>query len=72
MALVKRLLTPTTDLSFDALYAPFGQAPADRIISPEVLGIKDPLTVQTRLAAFQVGKGEISVDEAVARYGSLE
>ena len=72
MASVKRLVTPTTDLSFDAVYAPFSKVPADRTISPEVLGIMDPLTVQTRLAAFRVGKGEITVDEAVAMYGSFE
>jgi multiple sugar transport system substrate-binding protein len=46
--------------------------PADRIISPEVLGISDPLTGQVRMAAFQVGKGEITVDEAVTMYGSFE
>ena len=72
MASVKRLVTPTSDLSFDAVYAPFGQVPSDRIFSPEVLGIKDPLTVQIRVAAFQVGKGEISVEEAMAKYGSFE
>ena len=72
MASVKRLVTPTRDLSFDSVYAPFGQVPAERTFSPEVLGIKDPLTVQIRVAAFQVGKGEISVDEAVAMYGSFE
>lgn len=72
MASVKRLVTPTTDLSFDSVYAPFGQVPSSRIISPEVLGIKDPLTVQIRNAAFRVGIGEITVDEAVAMYGSFE
>ena len=72
MASVKRLVTPTRDLSFDSVYAPFGQVPAERTISPEVLGIKDPLTVQIRVAAFKVGKGELSVDEAVAMYGSFE
>ncbi len=72
MASVKRLVTPTTDLSFDSVYAPFGQVPSDRIFSPEVLGIKDPLTVQIRNAAFRVGTGEITVDEAIAMYGSFE
>ena len=72
MASVKRLVTPTRDLSFDSVYAPFGQIPADRTISPEVLGILDPLTVQIRIAAYQVGKGEITVDEAVTMYGSFE
>jgi len=72
MASVKRLVTPTTDLSFDSVYAPFGQVPPERTISPEVLGIKDPLTVQIRVAAFRVGIGDITVDEAVAMYGSFE
>ncbi|MBQ1772046.1 MAG: extracellular solute-binding protein, partial [Clostridia bacterium] len=61
MASVKRLVTPTNDLSFDTVYAPFGQVPSERIISPEVIGIKDPLAVQIRVAAFQVGKGEITI-----------
>ena len=72
MASVKRLVTPTNDLSFDAVYAPFGQMPSERIISPEIIGITDQLTVQTRLAAFYVGKGEITIDEAAQKYGSLE
>ena len=72
MASVKRLLTPTTELSLDSIYAPFGQIPAERVLSPEVLGITDPLTVQIRLASFQVGKGDITVDEAVDMYGSFE
>jgi multiple sugar transport system substrate-binding protein len=72
MASIKRLVTPTNDMSFDAVYAPFGQIPSDRTFSPEVLGIKDPLTVQIRVAAFRVGKGEITIDEAVAMYGSFK
>ena len=72
MASVKRLVTPTSDMSFDSVYAPFGQVPASRTISPEVLGIKDQLTVQLRIAAFRVGKGEITIDEAVSMYGSFE
>ena len=72
MASKKRLVTPTADLSFDTVYAPFGQVPADRTISPEVIGITDPLTVQIRIAAYKVGKGELTVDEAVSMYGSLE
>ena len=72
MASVKRLVTPTNDLSFDSVYAPFGQVPEERVISPEVLGIQDPLTVQLRHASFQVGRGDITVDEAVAMYGSFE
>jgi len=72
MASVKRLVTPTRNLSFDAVYAPFGEVPSDRTFSPEVVGITDPLTVQIRVASFQVGRGEITVDEAVANYGSFK
>jgi multiple sugar transport system substrate-binding protein len=72
MASVKRLITPTNDLSFDSVYAPFGQVPADRTISPEVLGITDPLTVQIKNISYQVGKGEITVDDAVTLYGTFE
>ena len=72
MASVKRLVTPTTDMSFDSVYAPFDQVPTERTFSPEVLGIKDPLSVQIRVAAFNVGKGNLSIDEAIAQYGSFK
>ena len=72
MASVKRLVTPTTDLSFDSVYEPFGQVPTERVLSPEVIGITDPLVVQVRNAAYQVGSGAITVDEAVSQYGSFE
>ena len=72
MASVKRLVTPTTDLSFDAVYAPFGQVPADRILCPEAVGITDPLVAQVRNAAYLVGTGEMTVDEAVGKYGSIK
>ena len=63
MASVKRLVTPTRDMSFDAVYAPFGQVSSERTFSPEVLGVKDPLTV---------GKGQITIDEAIAQYGTFK
>ena len=72
MASVKRLITPTANLSSDPVYAPFGQISSERIFSPEVLGITDPLTVQIKYAAFGVGSGEMTVDEAIANYGSFE
>ena len=72
MASAKRLVTPTSDLSFDSVYAPFGNVPSERTISPEVLGITDSLTVQIKFAAYKVGKGEITVDDAVAKYGTFE
>ena len=72
MASVKRLVTPTTDLSFDSVYAPFGQVPAERILSPEVIGVTDPLATQIRIAAYQVGTGAITIDEAVSKYGTFK
>ena len=72
MASVKRLVSPCSEQSMDSVYAPFSQVPSDHTISPEMLGILDPMTVQIRQAAFQVGKGEITVDEAIAMYGSFK
>ncbi len=72
MASVKRLVTPTTDLSFDAVCEPFSQVPPERILSPEAIGITDPLAVQVRNASYLVGTGSITVDEAVSQYGSFE
>jgi multiple sugar transport system substrate-binding protein len=72
MASVKRLITPTANMSFDSVYAPFGNVPSERTLSPEVLGITDQLTVQIRGAAFQVGKGEKTVDDVVKLYGTYE
>ena len=72
MASLKGLIPSTKSTSFDAVYAPFGKVPSDRTISPEVIGVKDQLATQIRLAAYKVGKGELSIDEAVKQYGSLE
>ena len=71
MASAKRLVAPTKAMSFDPVYASFGNIPTERTFCPEVLGVKDPLTVQIRKAAHKVGKGELTVDEAVAMYGQF-
>ena len=72
MASIKRLVTPTSNMSFDSVYAPFGKIPSERTISPEVLGIKDALTVQIRVASFKVGRGDLTIDDAIRMYGSFE
>ena len=72
MASVKRLITPTKDLSFDKVYAPIGEVPSELVISPVALGIEDTLAVQIRLASFQVATGAISIDKAISEYGNLE
>ena len=71
MASLKRLVTPTKELSFDPMYAPFGSIPSERIFSPEALGVKDPLVKQLRIASYKVGRGQMTVDEAVANYGKF-
>ncbi len=72
MASLKRLVTPTKDLSYDSFYSPFGKVPEERTYSPEALGIKDQLTVQIRVASFKVAKGEMTIDEAIKNYGKFE
>ena len=72
MASIKRLITPSKDLSFDKVYAPIGGITSDFIISPTALGIEDTLFAQIRSASYQVGNGTLTIDEAVAKYGNLE
>lgn len=72
MASVKRLIAPLNDLSFDKVYAPLDDVASDLIVSPTALGIEDTLAVQVRLASYRVGRGTLTIDEAVAKYGSLE
>ena len=68
MAAAKGLLNPTNSDSYIPVYAPFSKVPAERRIS---LDIKDQPAAQMRIAAYQVGKGEMTVDEAIANYGKF-
>ena len=72
MAGNKGLMSPTKDLSFNSMYAGFGEVPEDRIISPEELGLLDDATKQMRQAVYLVATGEMSIDDAVAAYGTFE
>ena len=67
----KGLVSPTKDLSFNSMYAAFGDIPQSRFISPEVIGLTDDAVFQLRQAVYAVGKGEMTVDEAVRGYGSF-
>lgn len=71
MAAAKGLISPTKANAFAPVYAPFNDVPAERTISPEVIGVKDSLASQIRNASFLVGRGDLTIDEAIARYGSL-
>ncbi len=72
MAQNKGLMSPTKDLSFNSMYAAFGDVPESRILSPEVIGLTDDAVIQLRMAAYNVGTGAMTIDEAIAGYGSFE
>ena len=70
MAQNKGLMSPTKDLSFNSMYAAFGSIPENRIISPEVLGLTDDAVIQLRMAVYGVATGAMTIDEAVAGFGT--
>jgi multiple sugar transport system substrate-binding protein len=72
MAQSKGLMSPTKDLSFDNMYAAFGDIPESRILSPEEIGLTDDAVKQLREAAYRVGIGSMTIDEAVAGYGTFD
>ncbi len=71
MAQNKGLMSPTKDLSFNSMYAAFGAVPESQILSPEEFGLTDDAVKQLRQAVFCVGTGKMTIDEAVASYGSF-
>ena len=72
MAQNKGLMAPTKDLSFNSMYAAFGEIPESRILSPEVFGLTDDAVFQLRQAVYQVGTGQMTIDEAVGAFGTFE
>ncbi|MBR0129927.1 MAG: carbohydrate ABC transporter substrate-binding protein [Firmicutes bacterium] len=72
MAEIKRMVTPCKDMLLDDVYAPFGALDAERIINPSLLGLQDAADLQARLAGLMVNYGKMSVDEAIAAFGTLE
>ena len=71
MAQIKGLMSPTRDLSFNSMYAAFGDVPESRILSPEVIGLTDDAVIQLRQAVYRVATGELTIDEAIAGYGTF-
>ena len=71
MARNKGLMSPTKDLSFNSMYAAFGKVPEFRIMSPEVFGLTDDAVIQLRQAVYGVGTGAMTIDEAVAGFGTF-
>ncbi len=71
MALEKRLITPTKDYSLDEVYASLGDFPEERTVNFRDTEILDTAVKQFRAAAYAVVNGEMTVDEAVASYGTI-
>ena len=72
MAQNKGLMSPTKDLSFNNMYAAFGDVPESRVLSPEVFGLTEDAVIQFRQAAYGVGTGAMTIDEAIASFGTFE
>jgi len=72
MAANKGLTSPTKDLSFNDMYAAFGTIPEKKVLSPEEFGLIDDAVKQLRQAVYAVARGTMSVDEAIAAYGSFD
>ena len=70
MAKNKGLMSPTKDLSFNSMYAAFGDVPESRIMSPEEIGLTDDAVIQLRQAVYNVGTGAMTIDKAVAGFGT--
>ena len=71
MAQKKGLMPPTKDLSFNSVYTAFESVPGSRILSPEEFGLTDDAVKQFRQAVYGVGTGVMTIDEAVAAYGTF-
>ena len=71
MAQNKGLMSPTKDLSFNSMYAAFGEVPESRVLSPEVIGLTDDAVIQLRQAVYAVGTGEMTIDEAIDSFGTF-
>ena len=72
MAQAKRMVTPCTDMSLDGVYAAFGGMDASRVINMSELGLAETPDAQVRKAGWQVSNGTMTVDEAVAAFGTLQ
>jgi len=71
MAQNKGLMSPTKDLSFNSVYAAFGDVPETKILSPEVIGLTEDAVIQLRQAVYGVCTGAMTIDEAIAKYGTF-
>ena len=72
MTQIKGMLSPTSDLTLNAMFSAFGEVPPERTLSKDALSLLDAPLKQYRFASYAVGTGAMTIDEAVAAFGSLE
>ena len=65
------LITPTKDYSLDEVYASLSDFPEERTVNFRDIEILDTAVKQYRAAAYAVINGDMTVDEAVEKYGSI-
>lgn len=72
MAKAKRMVTPCIDMSLDSVYKPFQNLDGQRFINLSELGLDDKASSQVNKAGWQVTTGEMTVEEAVSAFGSIQ
>ena len=72
MAKNKRMVTPSKIMDLDGIYSSFGELDEKQIIYLYDLGLADAPDVQVRKAGAQVTNGTMTVDEAVAAFGTFK
>jgi len=72
MAKAKRMVTPCVDMSLDSVYAPFQNLNAGHFINTSDLGLEDRPASQVSKAGLNVASGTMTVDQAVAAFGSIQ
>lgn len=71
MAQEKRLITSSEDYSLDEIYGSLADFPEERTINFNDVSMLDTTVKQFRAAAYGVVNGQMTVDEAVAAYGTI-
>lgn len=72
MAKAKRMVTPCVEISLDSVYLPFQKLNEQHFINQSDLGLEDKPASQVSKAGWHVATGNMTVEEAVASYGSIQ
>ena len=72
MAQNKRMVSPSKEMDLNDIYRAFSEISDSRIIYLYDLGLADDPDVQMRRAGAQVTNGTMTVDEAVAAFGTFK